>query len=570
MAKESVKGYDALSERNKAMVRKVIRDGRAKGVSDDVVIAFANVSARAKIDVVWDSTIDDNAYYDPHAERIVVNPKKQSGDDILIHELDHALRKTVKGGKVTTKIYERAIKATSEDTYKRILDKYGLESRDDMTEAERAEVAADEANAYFAQNALGNKDIMKHLLSDKPSLKERILDFFKGAVKDYQKVPKLERQAARYYKQFKKWFDDFAGNRRYGTIRGGVSMRTADASYSSVYFSKELNEESSSIKTQLLNHETEINQMDPVSNIVYNVVSKEQSKKDALDLYKTRGLKVDRQNFGLIELSQKELEESSGYINTPAEMGAWMTIPHVLKRGQLISGHENHKKGGFSTYTIAAPVIINGKRGNVAVVVKKTGKYRYKMHRILTPEGSTFVYEYKKENAEPTGSDILLGEKGPDISSASTIIIPETEGKNNPSDENSSKKSSDRRSSIDLYDDADRGVNTAPTLAPETTVGELRQKLANSTRYRVYSKAKIVSLVKNFSVSDMLSQKTQNKIADSIWQSFNSASRSDIETYSRDMAEFIISRTMQESKVERTDIEYTEAREVRDFNSKQG
>lgn len=229
MAKESVKGYDALSERNKAMVRKVIRDGRAKGVSDDVVLVFANVASRSKIDVAWDSTIQENAYYDPHAERIVANPKKQSGDDVLIHELDHALRKTVKGGKVTTKIYERAIKATSEDTYKRIIDKYDLKSRDDMTEAERAEIAVDEANAYYAQNALGNKDIVKHLISERPNLKQRILDFFKGSVKDYQKVPKLERQAARYYKQFKKWFDEFAGKRRYGTIHGGVSARTADA-----------------------------------------------------------------------------------------------------------------------------------------------------------------------------------------------------------------------------------------------------------------------------------------------------------------------------------------------------
>ena len=161
------------------------------------LLVFANVASRSKIDVAWDSAIQDNAYYDPHAERIVANPKKQRGDDVLIHELDHALRKSVKGGKVTTKIYERAIKATSEDTYKRIIDKYGLKSRDDMTVAERAEIAKDEANAYYAQNALGNKDIVKHLISERPNLKQRILDFFKGSVKDYQKVPRLERQAAR-------------------------------------------------------------------------------------------------------------------------------------------------------------------------------------------------------------------------------------------------------------------------------------------------------------------------------------------------------------------------------------
>jgi hypothetical protein len=120
----------------------------------------------------------------------------------------------------------------------------------------------------------------------------------------------------------------------------------------------------------------------------------------------------------------------------------------------------------------------------------------------------------------------------------------------------------DVRFSVDLYDDTEiKAKDTAPTIAPETTVGELRQQLANSTRRRVYSKKQIVSLVKNFSVSDMLSQKTQAEIADAVWQSFNSASRSDIETYSRDVAEFIMSRTMRESKVERTDADYTEASE---------
>lgn len=78
----------------------------------------------------------------------------------------------------------------------------------------------------------------------------------------------------------------------------------------------------------------------------------------------------------------------------------------------------------------------------------------------------------------------------------SAISITKNAEKINPSDENSSKKSSDRRSSVDLYDDTEIKTDTAPTIAPETTVGELRQALANSSRRRVYSKAKIVSLVK--------------------------------------------------------------------------
>ncbi len=208
------------------------------------------------------------------------------------------------------------------------------------------------------------------------------------------------------------------------------------------YFSKDQkSDEAESIRIQMLNHLDEINKMEPVASINYDYVSKEKARKDALELYKTKGFKIDRQNFGVIELGEKEIKDSDSYVNTSAEAATWMTIPNVLKRGKLISGHANHKNEGFPTYTIAAPVIINGKPGNVGITVKKTGKYRYKAHRIITPEGSVYIFSNHKENAEPTASDILIkNEKGPDISSASIYSIPETEQKSNSFSEKSSEK----------------------------------------------------------------------------------------------------------------------------------
>lgn len=195
----------------------------------------------------------------------------------------------------------------------------------------------------------------------------------------------------------------------------------------SYYAAKDKSAENESTKEQLRNHLDEINEMEPVANVKYHVINKEKSKQDAKDFYKSKGYKVDRQNFGIIEMGENEVELSSNYANTSAEFAAWMTIPNVLKRGKLISGHKNHKGEGFPTYTFAAPVVINGERGVVAAVVRKTGKYRYKMHRILMPDGSIFAYQEKNENAELTGSDILLNkkEKGPDISSASNNSIPQ-------------------------------------------------------------------------------------------------------------------------------------------------
>ena len=69
-------------------------------------------------------------------------------------------------------------------------------------------------------------------------------------------------------------------------------------------------------------------------------------------------------------------------------------------------------------------VTINGKIGDVAVVVKVTGKNRYSTHRILMPDGSEFVFEENK-NTEPTFSDMLAqkSDQGTDISSVSDITV---------------------------------------------------------------------------------------------------------------------------------------------------
>ncbi len=209
----------------------------------------------------------------------------------------------------------------------------------------------------------------------------------------------------------------------------------ADKSSVSYFAANNKNAENESTKEQLRNHLDEVNAMEPVANVRYQVVNKQKAKQDTKDFYKSKGYKLDRQNFGVIEMGESEVELSSNYANTAAEFAAWMTVPNVLKRGKLISGHYDHKGEGFPTYTFAAPVVINGQRGNVAVVVRKTGKYRYKMHRILMPDGSVFVYKDINENAELTGSDILLNEKekGPDISSASTNSIPQKSDLSTPS-----------------------------------------------------------------------------------------------------------------------------------------
>lgn len=87
-------------------------------------------------------------------------------------------------------------------------------------------------------------------------------------------------------------------------------------------------------------------------------------------------------------------------MNDKSEMAAFLAIPKVLKQGIEIREHDNHKSRGVETVTFSAPVEINGKRGNVAVVVKLTKNY-FKALRILTTEGKVYSLS-GYEKTEPT------------------------------------------------------------------------------------------------------------------------------------------------------------------------
>ena len=97
----------------------------------------------------------------------------------------------------------------------------------------------------------------------------------------------------------------------------------------------------------------------------------------------------------------------------------------------------------------AAPVTINGKRGNVAVVIQLKGKKKYHVHRILMPDGSEFIYDRPTQNAELTGDSIARQNprKRLSISSASNDSISDSSEKINPSVKKSSRRDSGIRSS---------------------------------------------------------------------------------------------------------------------------
>lgn len=157
--------------------------------------------------------------------------------------------------------------------------------------------------------------------------------------------------------------------------------------------------EVASIKDQLRKAQAELNNMAVVASVAAPDMTgwnKKKQKTWVLDNLKYTGYKVDVMDFGVIEFGEKQIDTSLDYLKREEEVAAFLALPKVLKRGMQVAGHDNHKGRQFDTVTFAAPVSINGVRGNMAVVVKKLGRNLYKTHRILMPDGSSFSYEDKK------------------------------------------------------------------------------------------------------------------------------------------------------------------------------
>lgn len=143
----------------------------------------------------------------------------------------------------------------------------------------------------------------------------------------------------------------------------------------------------STLKEQLQDHVEEVNTMEPVIKVIY-------SSKDKVPYFKVLendlknkfGNRIDIPNFGTVFFDNEAVSDITSHgISTDADKAAVISTPYVLKRGKIISGHKNHKEQGTVSVTLAAPVILNEQRVNVAVCIKFS-KGRVHSVRVLTPD----------------------------------------------------------------------------------------------------------------------------------------------------------------------------------------
>ena len=235
------------------------------------------------------------------------------------------------------------------------------------------------------------------------------------------------------------------------------------------------------IKEQIIAVLDQLNKMDVVSSVKtvgFSGMKKSDIAKAVEKEYAKFGKRIDRENFGIILLEYPQINKALEYLNTDGEKSALLTVPRVLKRGIIADMHTAHKERGVDSVTFAAPVEINGTRGNVGVVVQRvSGTNRFKTLRILLPNGKAFEFVQNKEADSTSGSSSKhRGSEGIPIESASKNSIRSDDGIVN-------KKLTERKYSYDsLVSKPDMEVTTVSGNVPKNRADVVYQAKQNAAK----------------------------------------------------------------------------------------
>lgn len=268
------------------------------------------------------------------------------------------------------------------------------------------EIAADfagrmiEDTGLFAQFAKDNRTAAQKLLDGLKEFIAKVKAMFTGKARDNAAMNAYGKTFGELEDIAQKWQAAFDA-----AERQAEKTKTAAGEGDGVKYSLKNTSDKTvvSIKQQIVNASQTLNDTEPVVQKNVSEIFSEMNIKQKRAWAETEALKygnrVDRQGYGKIEVSRKDVNSALNYLQSDGEIAAFAALPYVLKRGKEIYREADHKGRGYSTVTFAAPVVINGVRGNMAVVVRETSKNHYDMHRIVMPDGSAFTFA-EKTNAE--------------------------------------------------------------------------------------------------------------------------------------------------------------------------
>lgn len=304
------------------------------------------------------------------------------------------------------------------------------------------------------------------LLSMDEAVEEVIADSCEMMLEDTQLPEIMAKENPGLYEQIREWIANFAEKLRKAFT--GVEARHAEAKAMMKYAdelsriwdsalagavrnteaasgseetstgwvrnsNRDSNENTTGIKEQIEENRDRLNSMEVVATatVPTNLGNFDAVTAWAMKELKRTGYAVDKPGFGKIIFDERQIRNGVKYAKTPAEKAAFAVLDKVLKRGVEIGAHGNHKNREKETVTLAAPVELNGIRGNMAVVVNRRGNTYY-AHRIVLPDGTEFRFAEKKNAVQGPKRGVTA--KGSLAESTSTTFdntIPQSDAESN-------------------------------------------------------------------------------------------------------------------------------------------
>lgn len=300
--------------------------------------------------------------------------------------------------------------------------RYGMEISYDRAVDE---AVADHAGKLLADGKLLDRFIEAH--RTERSLLEKVRDALRAVIRKLTGAEKRQVQTA----EGKLTAALEAAAKQAERLTAQENKNAAQAG-GEVRYSLGYDPETASVKEQIANSQETLSGMAAVVTVRVpeHFTKKSDAVKWATELLAKTGYAVERQGYGKITFSPKDINHAMNYADTDAEMAAIAALPSVLKRGVEIGRHNDHKGRKKATVTFAAPVVLNGTRGNMAVVVNQNGDHYY-AHRIVMPDGSAFIFTTEKSNVaqEPSRGVAVSSSLADTTSATSENSIPK-DGRN--------------------------------------------------------------------------------------------------------------------------------------------
>ena len=205
----------------------------------------------------------------------------------------------------------------------------------------------------------------------------------------------------------------------------------------------QLQEGEETLEKQLNRNLGRLEQMTPAAEITgkeieYGATSKENAE-NIVRFFESIGGKVERDGFGVVELTRKGAKATVQHGNGPVKQIAAAAIPNVIRYGEQIGSVENWKGRGYNTHTFVAPVVVDGIKIYEAVIVNEytvpNAASKFYVHEVCGSDGSLLTIENgkitKKESSLTTVLKTEQGDEAPKLLSKNSIAQENAESKRN-------------------------------------------------------------------------------------------------------------------------------------------